>query len=182
MPEPLIGEPLALDLLNTRTYDGDLIATPRALGAWLALEADRLDVGIHVPTVADVAAVHAVRRHAATAIDRARRGERPAAAALDELTAAQRAAPAIRELRWDGAAVIAEPRRRGTSAARLAAELAEAVAVLLADPAIRSVRECEAPDCVMLFLPAHPRRRWCSATRCGNRMRVARYYERHKNT
>ncbi|NGN66182.1 hypothetical protein G5C51_20070, partial [Streptomyces sp. A7024] len=27
---------------------------------------------------------------------------------------------------------------------------------------------------------SHPRRRWCSATRCGNRARVARYYERHK--
>ncbi|GAA2507323.1 hypothetical protein GCM10023100_41830 [Actinocorallia cavernae] len=28
-------------------------------------------------------------------------------------------------------------------------------------------------------LPAHPRRRWCSPARCGNRARVARYYQRH---
>jgi predicted RNA-binding Zn ribbon-like protein len=32
----------------------------------------------------------------------------------------------------------------------------------------------------MVFLPAHPRRRWCSPTRCGNRARVARYYQRHR--
>ncbi|MEU9839973.1 CGNR zinc finger domain-containing protein [Actinomadura sp. NPDC048032] len=39
---------------------------------------------------------------------------------------------------------------------------------------------CEADDCVLLFLPAHPRRRWCSAARCGNRVRVARHYRRHR--
>ncbi|WP_309484534.1 GNAT family N-acetyltransferase [Streptomyces himalayensis] len=30
----------------------------------------------------------------------------------------------------------------------------------------------------MLFLAAHPRRRRCSASRCGNRMRVSRHYQR----
>ncbi|MFD0515426.1 CGNR zinc finger domain-containing protein [Streptomyces aureus] len=35
---------------------------------------------------------------------------------------------------------------------------------------------------MLLFLPAHPRRRWCSAARCGNRARVARYYQRHKSS
>ncbi|MEW2136730.1 CGNR zinc finger domain-containing protein [Streptomyces sp. NPDC005409] len=43
-----------------------------------------------------------------------------------------------------------------------------------------AVRACEAQDCVLLFLPAHPRRRWCVAPACGNRARVARYYARHK--
>ncbi|WP_253798373.1 CGNR zinc finger domain-containing protein [Nocardia amikacinitolerans] len=28
--------------------------------------------------------------------------------------------------------------------------------------------------------PAHPKRRWCSPDRCGNRVRVARYYRKHK--
>ncbi|WP_371871358.1 CGNR zinc finger domain-containing protein [Phytohabitans rumicis] len=41
------------------------------------------------------------------------------------------------------------------------------------------VRQCEADDCVMLFLPAHPRRRWCSGACCGNRTRVAWHYQRH---
>ena len=51
---------------------------------------------------------------------------------------------------------------------------------LLADPAAGRVRGCEGPGCLLLFLPAHPRRRWCSPDLCGNRVRVARHYRRHK--
>ena len=54
------------------------------------------------------------------------------------------------------------------------------LALAAAGSGLEKVRECEAADCVMLFRPAHPRRRWCSPTRCGNRARVARYYQRHK--
>ncbi|AZM58219.1 MULTISPECIES: hypothetical protein [unclassified Streptomyces] len=41
--------------------------------------------------------------------------------------------------------------------------------------------EYEADDCLMLFLPAHPRPRCCCATRCGNRARVARCHRRHQD-
>jgi predicted RNA-binding Zn ribbon-like protein len=71
-------------------------------------------------------------------------------------------------------------RRRGNLTAILLAQLA-AAAELLASPAIRQVRRCEGHDCRMLFLPANPRRRWCSPAVCGNRARVARYYQRHKD-
>ncbi|GIH93249.1 CGNR zinc finger domain-containing protein [Planobispora siamensis] len=185
---PLTGEPLALDLVNTRprTPQGpvDLLADPEALRSWLALQRDRLPGLTEDETSAlapsDLSAVHAVREHAAAAIERARRGERPPEAALRGLNRAQAAAPAVRELSWDGASVTAVTRRPGAPGARLTTMLAEAVAGLLTDPAIIRVRECEADDCVMLFLPAHPRRRWCSAARCGNRARVARYYRRHR--
>lgn len=184
---PLTGEPLVLDLINTRpqTASGtvDLLSTPACLRAWLDVEADRLttSVGGAAVTAADVAAVRAVREQAATAVDRARQGKRPPAATLRALEAAQRAAPAYRELGWDGTAVTSTPRRTGSLGVRVAAALAEAAIDLLADTAaVTAVRVCEAQDCVLLFLPAHPRRRWCSAARCGNRARVARYYERHK--
>ncbi|MFD0477369.1 CGNR zinc finger domain-containing protein [Nonomuraea thailandensis] len=132
-------------------------------------------------TEADVAAVRRVREHVARALDRVRRGTGPPADDLAALNRAQRAAPAITELSWDGQAVTAARRRvSGSAGERLAAWLAEAAAELLADPAVALVRECEADDCVMVFLPAHPRRRWCSAARCGNRVRVARHYRRHK--
>ncbi|NUW38593.1 CGNR zinc finger domain-containing protein [Nonomuraea rhodomycinica] len=201
---PLTGEPLALDLVNTRPLlpEGpvDLLATPAGLAGWLSTQAGRLDgagvldAGVDASraweglTDDDVAAVHAVRDHVAVALTHVRRGERPPAAALDGLNGAQRAAPAIRELTWesqtgDGAGAIAVTlRRSGPLGVRLAAWLAEAAADLLADPKVGRVRACEADDCVMLFLPAHPRRRWCSAARCGNRARVARYYQRHKAT
>lgn len=185
---PLTGEPLALDLVNTRphTADGpvDLLATPAALGTWLTLQADRLPgypTETAVLTPADLAVVHVLREHVATAIDHLRRGEQPPASALDGLNQAQRAAPAILEVGWDGMSVTATRHRDGTVGVRLAAQLAEAAGEFLTDPAFPSIRACEASDCVMLFLPAHPRRRWCSASRCGNRARVARYYQRHRS-
>jgi predicted RNA-binding Zn ribbon-like protein len=185
MTEPLTGEHLALDLVNTRpsTGDGraDLLATPRLLAAWLALEpALRAEAGTATPTAADLAPVHAVREHVDAAVHALLRDARPPKSALRGLTEAQRAAPAVRELDWDDSAVTATPRRTGRLGVRVAACLAEAAADLLTDPAIGRLKRCEAEDCVMVFLPAHPRRRWCSPTRCGNRARVARYYQRHK--
>ncbi|UBU17282.1 CGNR zinc finger domain-containing protein [Nonomuraea gerenzanensis] len=178
--DALTGEPLALDLVNTRTAVGDLLATPEDLRGWLRLQADRLPPTGEL-THDDLAAVRRVREHTARALGHARRGTEPPAADLEALNEAQRAAPAITELSWSGAAVTATRRRAdGQAGVRLAAWLAEAAAELLADPAVTRVRECEADDCVMVFLPAHPRRRWCSAARCGNRVRVARHYQRHK--
>ncbi|QFG23611.1 ABATE domain-containing protein [Actinomadura sp. WMMB 499] len=171
---PLTGEPLALDLVNTRTAAGDLLATPDDLHAWVKLQAGRLPDG----TCGDLEAVRAVRAHTAAALERVRHGERPDAADLAALNDAQRAAAAISEVTWDGSAVAVARRRAGAEA--LAAALAEAAAELLADPAVTKVRQCEADGCVLLFLPAHPRRRWCSAARCGNRARVARHYRKHR--
>lgn len=209
-PAPLTGEPLALDLVNTRPNgpDGpvDLIATPERLRSWLEWqhhrvprfprplgdppgelpaggpEAIKAAEGPATPTAAALAAVHEVREHAATAIDHARHGEAPPTATLHGLTRVQRAAPAYRELTWDGVAITAAPRRSGPDHAHLAAHLADATADLLTDPAVTTVRRCEGRDCVLLFLPVNPRRRWCSASRCGNRARVARYYHRHRTT
>lgn len=185
--EALVGEPLALDLVNTRPADGaggheDLLRTPRQLAEWLVLQADRIPHGIReeVPGRADLAPVHAVRDHTAAVVRALLKGNAPPKAALRGLTEAQRAAPPVRELGWDGTAVTAAAHRAGPLGVRLAALLAEAAADLLADPAISKVKECAAGDCVMLFLPSHPRRRWCSPTRCGNRARVARYYQRHR--
>ncbi|MFD9370738.1 CGNR zinc finger domain-containing protein [Streptomyces sp. NPDC060020] len=177
---PLTGEPLALDLVNTRTAEGDLVADPAGLAAWLDAQAARLTPVAGVGA-AEVAAVRAVREAARPALDAARRGERPPAGALAALNGAMAAAPSHRVLAWtEEGGATAPAHRSADPAARLAAELAEAVAELLTDPRVGQVRECEAHDCVLLFLPAHPRRRWCVASVCGNRARVARYYARHK--
>ncbi|MFD0272265.1 CGNR zinc finger domain-containing protein [Streptomyces sp. NPDC127106] len=178
---PLLGEPLALDLLNTRPAGaGDLIADPAGLAAWLREQAGRL-TAIEEVRAAEVAAARAVREAAGVALAAARAGERPPMAALRALNDASAAAPARLELLWSPeSGLSAGPRRDAATADRLAAELAEAVADLLTDPRVRDVRQCEGADCVLLFLPSHPRRRWCVASVCGNRARVARYYARHK--
>ncbi|MEV6950808.1 ABATE domain-containing protein [Streptomyces sp. NPDC051183] len=177
---PLTGEHLALDLLNTRPAGWDLISDPAGLGAWVAVQAGRVTPVAEVGG-AEVAAVHAVRDAAGPALEAARSGERPPAGALRVLNDALRAGPSHRELTWtaDGRLSVAA-RRECAPARRLAAELAEAVAELLTDPRVGEVRRCEGVECVMLFLPANPRRRWCVASLCGNRARVARYYARHK--
>jgi predicted RNA-binding Zn ribbon-like protein len=184
-PVPLTGEPVALDLVNTRPATGDLLGTLDGLRGWLELQADRLPQGRELAvelTEADLTTIHAVREHIAQTVDRLRRGEPPAATALESLNGSQRTAPAVDELTWNGTSITVVRRRTGTAGAQLAAWLAEAAAHLLADPAASMIRQCEADDCVMLFMSAHSRRRWCSATRCGNRVRVARHYQRHRPT
>lgn len=181
---PLVGEPLALDLVNTRTATADLLDTPDDLRAWLARQADRLrDLdGAEAATLgsADLAAVRDVREQTAVVLAHLRRGEAPPGAAIERLNDAQRAAPAIHELALDGATVSAAPARTGTPGARLVAWLAEAAADLLSGRDVARIRECAADDCVMLFVAANPRRRWCTPDVCGNRARVARHYRRHK--
>lgn len=184
---PLVGEPLALDLVNTVVRHGDatvdLLATPGQLRSWLAAQADRLsDPPEHPATITpdDVALVQAVREHVAVAVDAARHGLAPPADAVAYLNDSQRRAPAIRELRWQAGVAQARVRRGGRPGEQLAARLAEAAVDLLTDPRLATVRQCAAETCVVLFLPAHPGRRWCSRNRCGNRARVARYYHRHR--
>lgn len=179
--EPLTGEPLALDLVNTVVStpggEADLLQSADDLQAWLAAQRERLETA---DCQIDLGAVRALRAHITHAIEAARAGAPPDPEALRAITDAQRDAPAYQELGWNGQTVTSTVRRPGTPTAVLLAQLAEAAASLLASPAIGLVRCCEGPGCRMLFLPAHPRRRWCSPASCGNRARVARYYQRHK--
>lgn len=174
----LTGEPVALDLVNTRPAGTDLLSTPEQLADWLRHQAGRLPEPGHV-TTDDLNQIREVRDHIAATCEALLHDRRPPEAALRGLAAAQTAAPAIRHLHWTGTALTATTHRTGSPGAELAAALAESAVDLFADPAITRLKQCEAHDCVLLFLPAHPRRRWCSPQRCGNRIRVARYYDRH---
>ncbi|HEV7317928.1 MAG TPA: CGNR zinc finger domain-containing protein [Ensifer sp.] len=185
---PFVGEPLALDLVNTRPRVSidvvDLIADGDGLRGWVELEKERLD-GITPAELASISAeelgqVHSVRENLATALDRLMHGLAVPAAAIAGLNAAMRAAPAIHRLDWEDPPVVTR-QREGSAAARLATVLAEDAAALLAGAERQQIRKCGAEDCVMLFVGTNARRRWCSATRCGNRMRVSRYYQRNKS-
>ncbi|WP_353710699.1 ABATE domain-containing protein [Arthrobacter sp. K5] len=178
---PLVGEPLALDLVNTRYAHGDFLVTPEDLSAWLALQADRCPEGLSGNIgPAELAVVRCVRDRSARAIECARRETPLGHDDLDAINQMLRGSPCILELVDGPDGPTANRRRLGSAAERLAAWLAEGVVELLTDPAVARIRQCEAEDCVLLFLPSNPRRRWCSRTRCGNRMRVARHYQRRK--
>jgi len=179
---PLVGEPLALDFVNTRVQppggdEVDFLEDRTVLTVWLDAEGERLARPVGP---VDLVALRRLRRHDANALDHVRAGDPPPVPDLAAVTAAMRAAPAHRELSWNGTIVVARRARPGDAADGLLAELAEAAADLLVDPAVTRIRQCEGPECRMLFLANNLRRRWCSAALCGNRVRVARYYQRHR--
>jgi len=180
--EPLIGGPLALDLVNTVVGAGDreadLLKNPGDLHAWLTAQRDRIDFpGGEI----DLGAVRALRAHIADAIQAARVSTPPPPEALRAINAAIRDAPSYQEIGWNGQAVTSTASWDGDTTAVLLAQLAGEAAALLSGPSIGLVRRCQASGCRMLFLPANPRRRWCSPAICGNRARAARYYQRRKD-
>ena len=184
----LLEEPLPIDLVNTHMYLADswvdLLDSREDRDAWLRTLGPRLGLDsrdTHALSDDAASALKVVRGHAAAAVEPARHGSRPPAKALVGLNDAMRAAPVTTHAGWSGEAVTVGARRGGSRAERLAAAFAEETVRLLAGPDIRDVRRCDAPACVMLFLPRNPRRRWCTPEICGNRARVARYYLRHKD-
>lgn len=182
---PLLGEPLSLDLVNTRVrrdgIDLDLLDTPAALSAWLHAESARLAWSGAVGA-ADLQAVQALRAALAAALAARREGGQPAPAVLRQINAALSARAAAPRLVW-GAAGPRQQTPAMTAASRRGAlmhTLAADALALLTGPLGALLRECAHPDCVLQFVAANPRRLWCSAAGCGNRARVARHYLRQR--
>lgn len=173
---------MALDLINTRYEHGDFLVTPEDLRAWLALQADRCPEGLSENIgQAELAAVLCVRERSARAIECIRRETPLCQEDLAAINKVLLGAPCTLELADGPEGITVNRRHVGSTSQALAAWLAEGLVELLTDPAVARIRQCEAEDCVQVFLPSNPRRRWCSPSRCGNRMRVARHYHRHKS-
>jgi predicted RNA-binding Zn ribbon-like protein len=198
---PLLGEPLAVELMNTIWADRDgvhdALANPEEAIAWLAAVARRLDVAIEddgaLATGGDKARItrslqrlrDALRQLAAdaTSDDRlaAASPTQGVDAAVAELNRAAAAAP-----RWSAIELFdGATRQRVTRSAKSAPEaaisqIADAAIALFTGPERESLRACHAPGCVLYFVKQHPRREWCSPG-CGNRARVARHYQRHSH-
>lgn len=60
--------------------------------------------------------------------------------------------------------------------------IARSAADLLASDQLNLVRPCAARNCLWLFLDTskNHRRRWCDMTKCGNRAKFQRFYDRKK--
>jgi predicted RNA-binding Zn ribbon-like protein len=187
-PFPLLGEPLAIDLVNTVAAVGpngalvDLIATQDGLRAWIDAESERLNTD---PTTTDALLREPARlvalREALRQLFRAvRRNEPPDPEAIALVNAASAGAPFYPVLDWpsDGPprALLRDEAHR--LAALPLATIARSGIDLLAGEQRHLVRACEGSSCVLLFLATNPRRHWCSPATCGNRARVARHYQR----
>lgn len=182
---PLTGEPLAIDLINTDVLlPGvgwvDCLASLAQTRLWVGLQHHRLDVDADRLTKADVTALHQLREDVGGAVARLRAGKRPPATALRAINAALEDAPAVRHLRWNEGGLGLEMRRPSGAGRRLLTQVAEGSAELLTDPKVREIRDCAMDECVMIFYPTRPSRKWCSDALCGNRARVARHYRRSR--
>lgn len=182
-PFPLLGEPLALDLVNTRAHLGgvyvDLLDGPRALDRWLRAERCRIAWTGHADAD-DLAAVIALRG-VLDPLLRAHVARAPGpAAAVRGLNRALAIALPQPRLEWTRGG----PRKRAASGgarrATLLRQLAGSALELLTGADAARVRRCAHPDCILLFVAGNPRRRWCASSTCGNRARVARHYVRQQ--
>ncbi|MGY1453766.1 CGNR zinc finger domain-containing protein [Streptomyces sp. SS8] len=171
-PRPLLGEPLSLDLLNTRWVDNgtrhDLLEDPGGLGVWLAGHGLLERTGA---TPAALAATLAAREALQAVVTDP--GDARAREALNAVLARGRV---LRSLGPEGPAERAET----DDPAWLAAWLAADDYLRLVGTAPDRIRACANDECVLHFydVSRNGTRRWCSMAGCGNRAKASRHYAR----
>ncbi len=182
---PILGEPLPLELANTRFahrgHEHEGLARPEDLAGWLRRVDDRLPAALAQHDLdaigpEELAAARDLRDALRTLLTSAVADTMPDAHAAEVVNQAARAAPWWRELVTDPVP---------TSVARSAAPSVPAALAAIADEAVRlltgpdatALRACAAPGCILFYRKNHPRRAWCSP-RCSNRVRAARHYAR----
>src|ERR671915_2069182 len=186
--DPALGEPVAIEFANTLFTDGgrplDALTTQAALTRWLDANAERIDAPLPRRLGArDLERARELRATIRALLANAVDGDPPAAATVRRLNELAALAPSTARLHWTADAPP-KAHRPLAGAGRLDALLAllahSAIDVLGGSGAGR-LRRCEAPGCINYYLKDHPRRAWCSP-KCGNRVRVARHYQRHRRT
>ncbi|MGX1269996.1 CGNR zinc finger domain-containing protein [Streptomyces phaeoluteigriseus] len=187
-PRPLTGEPLSLDLLNTRWIaDGalqDLLTGTDGLAVWLA--ANGLD-GRFTADAATLRHVLRAREALKAAVDGAPAsgaGAVPGEAATREAAIAE--VDALLEhgrvrptLTAEGPGERPEFADRAWGPAWLAAR--DYLRLLATAPG--RIRGCAHEACVLHFFDTsrNGTRRWCSMAGCGNRAKASRHYARTKD-
>lgn len=166
-PRPHVGEPLALDLLNTQWVDDgprDLLTDVAGLRIWLT------SAGLSGRATADTRTLEALLTARTAILDAVRHGGQDA---LNEVLDHGR----IRRRLTDDGPVdlpdVADP-------AWLPAWVAADNLLHLLATAPDRIRQCAHPDCVLYFLDTskNATRRWHSMAICGNRAKAARHYAR----
>lgn len=172
---PLLGEPLPVEFANSLYLDGDgwidFLADAEAATQWCqAAIAAAPGVG-----PAQVPDLRRLRDAVRTLLESALSGDRPGQRVVDLVNRAAAAAPAFPQLDWPGVRTV----RLSDGLPGTLAQLAAEAIALVTGPDAGRLRRCTAPGCAMLYLKQHPRRAWCNPS-CGQRVRQARYYRRHR--
>ena len=189
-----VGEQLWLDFVNTEVVAQgervDLLGSFDDLMAWASaagiLDAAQARDLARKPRDTDKA-LGAAREFRATLREMARRiadgGRTVPQATLDRLNDALRARDGQMEVVRTKEGYETRFRPLFTDAAQLLAPIAESAARLLSDGDLTLVRKCQNPQCILYFhdTTKNHRRRWCSMTACGNRAKVAAFYQRARS-
>ncbi|MFC4048807.1 CGNR zinc finger domain-containing protein [Actinomadura syzygii] len=168
---PLTGEPLPLDLVNTRWPSGDAMLDefdePGALAAWLR-EHDLPPGGADGDPERYLAPLRAARTAIRRSLDDG----------VDDGVNAVLAHGTLRLSLEDGAP--AEHPVLDDEAWRPAWLAARAHLDLIAAAPPDRLRRCAGDGCILWFLDTsrNGRRRWCSMTACGNRAKARAHYAR----
>lgn len=180
---PMLGDHLAMDLLNTEARNDD-----KAVEYWHS-DADVLRwLAQHniVPAAGGgafaagelLAQAKALRSLAKDLISAFKAGKSSDISGLNEYLHAYHSAL---HLAPDNNGKLALSRiASGATIASLLGPVAEAVAQLLVEANVELVKQCEHPDCILWFYDrtkAH-KRRWCSMALCGNRYKAAQFRKR----
>jgi predicted RNA-binding Zn ribbon-like protein len=174
-PRPLTGEPLALDLLNTRWLrDGatrDLLTGTDGLAVWLTAN------GLHGRFTADERTLHhtlQARDALATAVDGG-----PGAGAASVNAVLDHGSVRV-TLTAEGPGEQAELDDPSWGPGWLAAR----DYLRLLGTAPDRIRGCAHEACVLHFFDTsrNGTRRWCSMASCGNRAKASRHYARSKGS
>ncbi|WP_067452566.1 CGNR zinc finger domain-containing protein [Actinomadura macra] len=173
-PRPLVGEPLFLDLLNTRwIHDGvlhDLLDSTGGLAIWLR------SAGLDDRAAADRATLDATvqtREILLALVDQA-----PSPETVDALNQVLEHGALHYRLGPGGP----EEHPRTDAPAWLPSWLAATDCLRLLAASPDRVKSCAHHACVLHFhdTTKNGTRRWCSMAVCGNRAKAARHYDRAK--
>ncbi|MGW0532031.1 CGNR zinc finger domain-containing protein [Streptomyces sp. NPDC003032] len=173
-PRPLTGEPLSLDLLNTRwMHDGvrqDLLTGTEGLAVWLAANGLAERFAADGPTLEHVLRA---RDALATAVDRP--GDPAGPVRVDQVLGHGRIRATLTP---EGPGEEAEFADATWGAAWLAAR--DYLNLLAAAP--DRIRGCAHDACILHFFDTsrNGTRRWCSMAACGNRAKASRHYARSR--
>ena len=180
---PMLGDHLALDLLNTEARkDGatvDYWRDGEDVLLWLAQHGVTLPPGTPAPGSGQLLAQATALRTLARRLIAARRSgdalDKGDIDALNGYLHAWLSAPSL-ERDADGAPVLARVTRAEPLPALLG-PVAQALAQLLAEGDFGLVKQCEHPDCILWFYDRTKarKRRWCSMSTCGNRHKAAQF-------
>ena len=180
---PMLGDHLAMDLLNTEARDdGKAIEfwnSDEDVLQWLA----RYDIvpaseGKAFAPAELLTQAKALRTLARKLITELKEEKTPD---INELNQYLHAFHSVPHLKIDAEGKLALNRiSRGEMIGSLFGPVAEAVAQLLVEGNFALVKQCEHPDCILWFYDrtkAH-KRRWCSMALCGNRHKAAQFRKR----